>query len=116
MKISIVSHPLSLAEITQMATAQFGDFIKGVVDIDKQIVALGGELHADAEALLLDQGSVPTSLWGISLYPSQFGAEDFIEFDSMINIRPSQNNYSRSVESADIQEKIKALIAKLVTG
>ena len=87
--------------------------VKGVVDIEQEIMALGGELHADEEAFLLENGSQQRNLWGINLYPDMGGA-DFLEFDSMINIRPSQNNRSRDVEDHQNRKKIQIIIRKLV--
>ncbi|MBI5135344.1 hypothetical protein HZA86_03890 [Candidatus Uhrbacteria bacterium] len=90
-----------------------GDLVKAVVDIEKGIMAIGGELHADEEALLLEHGSRQKDLWGINLYPDKTG-DDFIEFDSMINIRPSQNNRSRGVEDPEIQRKVIRVVDALV--
>lgn len=87
--------------------------VKGVVDIEQQIVALDAELHADLETLLLENDSQQEHLWGINIYPFIEG-EDFLEFDSMINIRPAQNNRSRGVESVEIQNQIKDIINKII--
>ena len=73
------------------------------------ILAVGGELHADEEALLLDQGSNQADLWGINIYVDQ-PRESWVEFDSMINIRPSQGNRSRSVEDKATKEKLSPLL------
>ena len=70
-------------------------------------------MHADEEAALLADGSRQTDLWGINLYPAQTG-DAFIEFDSMINLRPSQNNRSRGVENPEIRETIRTIVRKLV--
>ena len=96
-----------------MARGQFGDFVKAVVDIEKEIMAIGGSLHADEEAALLEQGSVQENLWGINIYPEK-KREEWIEFDSMINIRPSQGNRSRNVEDVDIQKKIVEIVNTLI--
>ncbi len=88
--------------------------VKGVVDLEKEGIALGGELHADEEAFLIEQGSKQKNLWGINLYPD-LSMPDMLEFDSMINIRPSKNNLSRTVEDPAIREKITLLVTKLVT-
>jgi hypothetical protein len=77
-------------------------------------MAIGGEMHADEEATLLGLGSNQTDLWGINLYPAQYGQADWIEFDSMINIRPRQGNRSRGVEDSTAQEKIVAVVGRLV--
>lgn len=96
-----------------MAERQFGDMIKAVVDIDRGILALGGELHSDEEALLLEDGSSQRSLWGINLYPAEEGS-DFVEFDSMINVRPSHGNRSRSVEDSATRELIIGVVNRLL--
>ena len=87
--------------------------LKAVVDVEKGIMAIDAELHADEEAMLLANSSKQANLWGINLYPELSG-DDFIEFDSMINLRPSQNNRSRSVDDEVIQNKIKEIINNLV--
>ncbi len=100
-------------ELKKMAVAMFGDLVKAVVDVDKEIIAVDAELHSDLEALLLEDGSQQKSLWGINLYPEIEGS-DFIEFDSMINMRPSQNNRSRGIENEDLRKKITEIVLKRV--
>lgn len=97
-----------------MAEKMFGNLIKAVVDIEKEIMAVNGELHADEEALLLQNGSKQQNLWGINIYPDLQG-DNFIEFDSMINLRPSQGNRSRGVDSEEIRKKIIGIVNKLIT-
>lgn len=93
----------------------YGDFVKGVVDLKKKLLVVDAEMHVDLEKFLLEHGSVQTDLWGIKLYPAKFGSEDFIVFDSQINIRPSQQNKSRYVEDAEIRKQIIALVFESVT-
>jgi len=76
-------------------------------------VAVGGELHADEEAVLLQDGARQVDLWGINLYPD-LPIPDFIEFDSMINVRPSQGNRSRGIEDAAVRRQIEVVVARLV--
>lgn len=104
---------VTLNEIKAMAAATFGNLIKAVVDVDREIIAVDAELHSDLEALLLEDGSKPKSLWGINLYPEIQG-DDFVEFDSMINMRPSQGNKSCGVESQELRKKIIEIVAKRV--
>ena len=106
----IVEESISLAELAELARAGFGEMVKAVVDIERGVLAIGAELHADEEALLLESGSVQEHLWGINLYPEEMGASDFIEFDSMINIRPSQGNRTRGVEDPEIRERIVEIV------
>ncbi len=93
--ISIVTNGVTVAELNVAAELRFGDMVKAVVDITTGIMAVGGELHADEEQVLLDRGSRQNDLWGINLYPGEFPQEDWLEFDSMINIRPAKGNRSR---------------------
>lgn len=109
----VIRQPISRAELTTMAEARFGDMVKAVVDIGRQIMAAGGELHSDEEALLLEDGSQQSDLWGINLYPEETG-EEWIEFDSMINVRPSQGNRSRSVEDESIKAAIRRIVGTLM--
>jgi hypothetical protein len=87
--------------------------IKAVVDIDRGVMAIGGEMQADEEAALLDDGSRQVDLWGINLYPTEAGS-DWLEFDSMINVRPSQGNRSRDVEDVSLRDAIRRVVASLV--
>jgi len=111
--MKIIEETITLDELKNMAAAIFGDLVKAVVDIDREIVALDAELHSDLEALLLEDGSRQKNLWGFNLYPEMQG-DEFVEFDSMINMRPSQDNKSRGVENKDMRKKILAIIAKRV--
>jgi|SRR3989338_2673688 len=111
--INIVKNSISRDEIQTLTNERFGDMVKAVVDVARGAMAVGGEMHADEEAALLADGSRQTDLWGINLYPAQTG-DAFIEFDSMINLRPSQNNRSRGVENPEIRETIRTIVRKLV--
>lgn len=111
--MKIVQTRISLNELKQMSSETFGTLVKAVVDIKKELICLDGELHSDEEQILLEKGSQQKDLWGINLY-SDLKGEDFIEFDSMINIRPSQNNRTRSVDDPKIQKQITKIINKIV--
>jgi hypothetical protein len=115
MEITIIRNAVTRRELSNMAKQQFGDMVKAVVDVEQGIIAIGGELHSDEEALLLDQGSAQKNLWGINLYPER-PVPEWIEFDSMINVRPSGGNRSRSVERADLREAITTIINRLLKG
>jgi hypothetical protein len=110
----VVTDSISKTELAEMAKRQFGELVKAVVDVEKEIMAVGGEMHADEEALLLEGGSRQEDLWGVNIYPQNSG-EDWIEFDSVINIRPPQGNRSRNVENPIIRAKIKEIITKRVS-
>ncbi len=111
--MQIINQEITIKELQAMAEKMFGNLVKAVVDIERNVMALDAELHADEEALLLENGSEQKDLWGINLYPELKG-DDFIEFDSMINLRPSQGNLTRGVANKEIQEKIKAVVYKLI--
>lgn len=115
MSLHIVKKSINYDELVEMAKATFGDFIKAVVDIEQGIVVVGGELHSDGEALLLENGSKQENLWGINIYTSK-SENERVEFNSMINIRPSQKNNSRGIEDPEIRAKIQAVVKKLVVG
>jgi hypothetical protein len=107
---------ISVAELSAMAEKMFDPLVKGVVDISRRVLVVDAGLHSDEELFLLDQGSKQADLWGINLWPEFYGTDDFIEFDSMINLRPSQNNRSRGVEDADIRQKICEIVLEKVDG
>jgi Protein of unknown function (DUF5674) len=113
MEISIIRDAISKKSLREVASQQFGDMVKAVVDVEQGIMAISGELHSDEEAILLDKGSRQSNIWGINLYPDK-PVEEWIEFDSMINVRPSGGNRSRYVESAEIREAIIGVVQKLV--
>lgn len=112
--IRIITDHISKSELVKVAEQSFGDLVKAVVDIDKKIIAIGGEMHADEEAFLIERGSDQKNLWGINIYPGESG-DDFIEFDSMINLRPSQGNRSRGVDDEKIRNKIREIVGDKIT-
>ena len=113
MKIKILEETIDIKELIKIGEEGFGDLIKAVVDIEKEIMAIGGELHADEEAILLSLGSKQETLWGINFYP-QKKDEEFIEFDSVINLKPAQGNRSRGIENPQIQKRIKEIAERLI--
>jgi len=113
MPIRILNTPVTLEELRRLAADQFGDFVKAVVDVGRGVMAIGGELHADEEATLLDEGARQADLWGINLYPDR-PVEEMVESDSMINVRPSQSNRSRGVEDPTVRRQIQVIVERLV--
>lgn len=107
---------ISVDELVEMSSKMSEPLVKGVVDISQRILAVDTPLHTDAELLLLEHGSAQEDLWGINLWPEFFGTDDFVEFDSMINIRPMQNNRTRSVDNAQIRSCICEIIKEKVNG
>lgn len=116
MEIIILGQPISQKELAQIAEGGFGDMVKAVVDVEQGIMAIGGELHADMELLLTEtKQSKRQNVWGINLYPEKTG-DDLIEFNSMINLKPSLGNRTRGVEDAGIQTKIREVVSSFVHG
>jgi hypothetical protein len=97
-----------------MADARFGDMVKAVVDIEREVMAVDAGMHADEEAMLLDDGSEQAHLWGINLFPAEYDNPSWLEFDSMINLRPGQGNRTRSVEDPAVRDRIAQIVARLV--
>jgi hypothetical protein len=110
-EISLVREPLTRADLR--AYRLDDALVKAVVDIERRILAVGGELHADEESFLLARGSAQEHLWGINLYPDD-PSESWLEFDSMINLRPSQGNRSRGVDDPAIRETIRRIVGELI--
>ncbi|TSC78519.1 MAG: hypothetical protein G01um101433_184 [Parcubacteria group bacterium Gr01-1014_33] len=115
MTIEIIKNQISKSALSDIAKNQFGDFVKAAVDVEKEIMAIGGELHADCEAVLLEEGSRQENVWGINLYVEK-GENEWIEFNSMINVRPSRGNKSRGVEDEGVREKIRGVVKKIVSA
>jgi hypothetical protein len=96
-----------------MANQNFGNLVKAVIDIEKRVLVINEELHADLEHFLLEQGSRQQNLWGINLHPDRFEMDDFIEYDSMINLRPNHANMSRGVDNPAIRNQIHKIVTPL---
>ena len=105
---------ITLEELRAMAEERYGDFVKAVADVEQELLVLDADLHADEEQYLLERGSRQQDLWGFNLYPDDFGTEDFIEFDSLINIRPRQSNRSRSVEDPELRDLIREIVRNAI--
>ena len=111
--IVIVQSRIARSELDRLVGAYFGDMVKLVVDVRREVVAVGGELHADAELLLLEQGSRQADLWGANYYPGR-GAEGCLEYTALINIRPSQGNPSMEVQDTGTRELVRSLASRLI--
>lgn len=112
--MQIVAGQITAAALATMAEATFGDLVKAVVDVGRGLLAVDAGMHSDLEALLLDAGSRQGDLWGINLYPAEFGTPGFLEFDSMINLRPGRGNRSRSVDDPAVRAAIEELVGRVV--
>ena len=113
--MQILQTAITRAELAALAENTFGDMIKCVADVKRGLLALDAELHADLERLLLENGSAGEDLWGFNLYPDEEG-EDFIEYDSLINIRSWQGNPSRGISDPDTREAIEKIVAQFIIG
>jgi hypothetical protein len=111
--MEIITGAIRIDRLREMAAGRFGDMIKAVVDVEQGIMAVDAELHADEEEALLERGSAQANLWGINLYPEVVG-DDWVEFDSMINLRPSQGNRSRGVDDPGMRRRIVEVVSSLV--
>ena len=113
-RILTVKNGITMGELKELAHEGFKHVVKAVVDTKQGIMAVGGELHVDMQVELIEQeNSKNEDTWGINLYVDQVG-DDLIEFDSMVNLKPSLGNNTRNVESEAVQEKIRNIVSKLV--
>lgn len=110
--MEIIRVPINMKEIVRKYMSHFKTMTKAVVDIKREMSALDGELHADLEKLLIEDGSLQEDLWGINIYPHR--KEDPVEYSALINIRPHQNNFSMEIECPEIRKKIGIVIEKLI--
>lgn len=114
-KIIITDKKISHSQLKSLCDQWFGEMAKVVVDIERRVIGIGGELHADAEALLIQDGSNQKNIWGANYYP-KFGPKDRIEYTALINVRPRQNNPSMEIIDDRIKIKLKEVIETLVMG
>ena len=113
MDVKIFNSKISNGELLALAMSGYGDMVKGVVDVHKRLLALGGELHSDCEQALLDQGSKQADLWGFNIYPEKT-REEYLEYTSLINVRPRQGNMDRDIKDLNLRRQIKSIIDGMV--
>ncbi len=101
------------AELRRLVDLFFEDMVKCVVDVERGVVAVGGEMHADAEQALLDDGSRQRDLWGANYFPGR-GPEECIEYTALINIRPAQGNRSMEIQDRAVRERVRQLTVALI--
>ena len=111
--IVVVDTRLPASELKRLVARFFEDMVKYVVDVERGIAAVGGELHADAEALLLERGSRQEALWGANYYPGK-GREGCIEYTALINIRPAAGNRGMEIEDPDLRERVRQITFTLI--
>jgi hypothetical protein len=111
--MQIIAKPVALIQLWESREIDFVEMMKIVVDIEQQILAIDGDMHADLENLLLANGSHQKDLWGANVYPLKDKA-DLLEFTSFINIRPSQGNRNMEVLDPGIREIIRLVVDRLL--
>lgn len=113
--IRVIKEPITREELERIAQERYGDLVKAVVDVKQEIMALGGEMHADEEVFLMEQyGSQRADTWGINLLPGKFGTNEFLVYDSMVNLKPSFGNRTRGVDNPATREKIQHIVRSLI--
>ena len=112
--IIVVQDKIDIKDLQKKAEELYGLMVKSVVDVNQKILAVGGELHSDAEQILLEQGSLQENLWGINLYPFETDPKRLIEYDSLINIRPQDNNFSMSIENKELRKQVNEVVLSLI--
>ncbi|KKW44645.1 MAG: hypothetical protein UY94_C0018G0005 [Parcubacteria group bacterium GW2011_GWA2_56_21] len=113
MDIKIIREPVPLEEVKKLAREIYRDIIKGAVDIERGVIALGGEWHMDANKVLLADGSTQESVWGFNIYVDEHG-DSALKFVSLINIRPAQGSRSMEIQDKEIRRKIRAIVERLI--
>ena len=112
--MKVVKEKIEIAELEEMGKNMFGSLVKAMVDIEKEIMAVDAPMHADLLELLIErENSEPKNLWGINIYPQKTGS-DFIEFDSIMNLKPDLGNKTRGIEDEKIREKVILIVEKLI--
>ena len=111
MQIKIIDKPILESELREIAKEFYGEMIKGVADVRREILAMGGEYHMDANVFLIENGSKQGDVWGFNWYFDRLGDER-IEYISLINIRPNQGNRIMEVQDSVLRDKIKSIALK----
>ena len=113
MNIQVFRKKVLKSELELLAKETFIDMVKGVVDLRQKIIAFGGELHADCEEILLQEGSQQPDLWGFNIYLNK-DKENRLEYTSLINIRPRDGNFGRELKIEALRQTLKQIIDEMV--
>ena len=105
--------PMHPRELRRLVDLYFEDMVKCVVDVERGVAAVGGEMHADGEEALLADGSRQADLWGANYWPGR-GREECVEYTSLINIRPAQGNRSMEIQDPAIRRRVLELTWALI--
>ena len=109
--IHLLEGPATFAQIQEMLQ-EFETMIKIVVDIRRHRLSGGGEIQADCESVLLENGSEQDDLWGANWYPG----EQRIEFESLINIRPRAGNRSILIQDENLRTQVETVTREILGG
>ena len=107
----ILEKPISVREIKELHSSFYSAMVKIVVDIERELIALDAEMHADLEQHLLEMDSKQKNLWGANIY---FERPGYVEFTSLINIRPAQNNRGMEVQDRQVRDRISEIVNKFI--
>lgn len=113
MNIKIIRDKITKAELKELAEEFYVEMVKGVADVEKEIIALGGEWHMDTNEVLIKDDSKQENLWGFNIYLNK-PKENRLEYNSLINIRPKQENRNMEIENEEIRNKILKIVNNLV--
>ena len=111
--ILLLTSRIDQGSLARLVQEQYKDMVKYVVDVEQGIIAIGGEMHSDAEDVLLERGSAQKDVWGANYYPGK-GPEACVEATSLINIRPSQGNRSMEIEDPATLRRVREVTFDLV--
>lgn len=103
-RIHIVRTVATPAQLEEMRAAL--GYVKLAVDIRRRILAGGGIMHADCEAVLIEDGSAQADVWGADWDPY----EQLVEFESLINIRPAGGNRSLRIEDPELRRLVESIV------
>jgi len=114
--IEIIKKPVGESYLEKFLGQPFEGVVKLVVDIEKEIMAVGGELHSDGAEILIEQDSDSRNLWGGNFYPLLKDQEQKIELISLINIKPGLGNLDMKIQNFETAKRVRAIVEKLIYG
>jgi hypothetical protein len=111
--VLLLDRRIEAAELARVVGAHFEDMVKYVVDVERGLIAIGGEMHADAGQVLLEAGSRQADLWGANYYPGR-GPTECIEYTALINIRPTAGNRGMELQDPALRDRVRDITFALV--
>ena len=113
MNIKIVKDNIGISDLKDLAKYTYNIMIKGVLDVENEVIAFGGEYHIDANKVLIEEGFKQDKIWGFNIIFKSDNDYD-IEYTSLINIRPNQNNFDMEIQDISLKENIKKILNKKI--